>query len=190
MWVNDVSVGIIPHLDWKSLVYDGICCLHFTSLRYIFTDKLQPHSSVLFWIDLRGRVADIMPEIIKRHFVEKVLLGPSGLEFFGMPKRIASPSAEIPPEFQTTGLQTTKIIIICSCENSEKIILLRGFQVLIGQNRISTYTGRGARCLQRAQGGIGELFAYSSKLSPLSHRTCSPADPLLGIQIGIPRVFA
>ena len=100
--------------------------------------------------------------------------GALGSQWFGIlwdAQRIASPSAEIPPEFQTTGLQTTKVIIICSCENSEKIILLRGFQVLIGQNRISTCTGRGAippTCTR----GIGEHLADSSKLSPLSHRTC------------------
>lgn len=144
----------------------GICCLHFTSLRYIFTNKLQPHSSVLLWIDLRGCVADIMPEIfdphgIKRHFVEKVFWGPSGLEFFGMPKRIASPSAEIPPEFQTTGLQTTKVIIICSCENSEKI----ESQLVLGE----------VQYLQRAQEASASIWQTHPSYLHLATELVNPA---------------
>ena len=64
----------------------GICCLHFTSLRYIFTNKLQPHSSVLLWIDLRGRVADIMPEIFDPHGDQASLRGEGALgsQWFGI----------------------------------------------------------------------------------------------------------
>ena len=154
----------------------GICCLHFTSLRYIFTNKLQPHSSVLLWIDLRGCVADIMPEIfdphgIKRHFVEKVLWGPSGLEFFGMPKRIASPSAEIPPEFQTTGLQTTRSSSFAHARIRRNSYFCVDFRCSLGKIESQLILGE-VQYLQRAQEASGELLADSSKLSPLSHRTC------------------
>ncbi len=67
------------------------------------------------------------------------------------------------------------------------------FRCSLGKSQL-IYTGRGAispTCLR----GIGELFAYSSKLSPLSHRTCKideysitlPCWSLLKIRLGIPR---
>ena len=140
----------------------GICCLHFTSSRYIFTNKLQPHSSVLLWIDLRGRVTDIMPEIfdphgIKRHFVEKVLWGPSGLEFFGMPKELHRLQRKFPRNSKRQDYKPPRSSSFAHARIRRKSYFCVDFRCSLGKIESQLVLGE-VQYLQRAQEASASIW--------------------------------